>query len=182
MEKLLKIEINVKNGKIIEDNQFETFKKETYDFFDKRTIYWFYDVTEKDLSKLSRLRRYKVELGNEVFYFVVCHLRGLEDIIKEELFSVFQKDDSRLSFVRWVVNNIDGSNVKYRLETIIEKFSIIKNIDLTSFKIITITELEFINSFLKSLAISSRFNYIYAERNGLEIPFIPPESKGYFKF
>ena len=61
MEKLLKIKLNLENGKIIEDEHFETFIKETYDFFDKRTIYWFYDVSEKDLSKIAHLRRYKVE-------------------------------------------------------------------------------------------------------------------------
>ena len=182
MEKLLKIKINLENGKIIEDEQFETFKKETYSFFDKRTIYWFYDVTENDLFKISHLRRYKVELENRVFYFVVCHLRSLEDIATKELFSVFQKDDSRLSFVRWITNNIDDSNIKFRLDTIIEKFSKIKNIDLSSSKTITITGLEFISSFLKSVAISSRFNRIYTERNGIEIPFVPPESKGHFEF
>ena len=181
MEKLLKIQINIENGKIIEDEQFETFKKETYDFFDKRTIYWLYDVTEEELSKINHLRRYKVELENEVFYFVVCHLRGLEDITVRELFSVFGKNDNRLSFVRWV-DGVEEINIKSRLENIIKKFSVIKNIDLTSYRTITITGFEFINSFFKAMRISAVFDNRYAERNGTDILFVPPESKGHFKF
>ncbi len=182
MENLLEISLNIENGKIIEDEQFLRFKKETRDVFHKKTIYWFHDVSEKELSGLSFLRRYKVELGNEILYFVVCHLRGLEDIATKELFSVFEKDDTRLSFVLWVTNDVDGSNIKFRLDTIINNFSKIKNINLTSFQTINITGLKFMSSFLKGMGISARFGYPHSKRNGRDIPFVPPESRGHFKF